>query len=371
MPWIDLAPYDVDERDLLAVAFATITARVPDWRYDPTSIEAALLEAFAAEVAEGVYATHRLARAVFRGALRLLGTTISDGAQARGVVRFTAFDTAGYTVPIGTVLRYRSTTARPVELFFRTTSAAVIPTGSTWANASVICTEATGLANGIAVDTALEMVDSMGWVRSVAVLSAPADGADPETEDDYLSRGAATLARLTDTLATPTAFETFAVESPAVERARALNATEPGGAVGGSLGHITVLVTAAGGTAVSEGERSSLAATMTAASRADLLVHVDNATVVDVPVSAVVRRLTGYQPDAVRASCTDALAAYLDADTWTFGHDVEPNELIEVLGRDTVGVDVVVEIVSPVSTVAIGDNALARLGTVTITVVDP
>lgn len=371
MPWIDLAPYDVDEQDLLAVAFTTLAARVPEWRYDPTTLEAALIEAFAAEVAEGVFATHRLTTAVFRGALRLLGTTISDGAQATGAVRFEAFDTAGYSVPIGTVLRLRSTASRPVELFFRTTTVAAITAGSTTGTASVVCTEPTGLANGIALDTALEMVDAKGWIRSVAISTVPADGADPETEDDYLSRGAATLARLTDTLATPSAFETFATESAAVQRAIALNATEPAGAVGSSPGHITVLVTASGGTTVSEPVRTQLAADMSAASRADLVAHVENAAVVTVPVTAVVRRFAGHLPEAVRNSCTAALSAYLDPDTWTFGADVEPNELIEVLGRDTVGVDLVVEITAPAATVAIADHALAKLGTVTITVIDP
>jgi hypothetical protein len=81
--------------------------------------------------------------------------------------------------------------------------------------------------------------------------------------------------------------------------------------------------------------------------RADVLVHVAPIGIVDVNVTAQVRPLPGYSWAFVEASCNAALAAYLDPAVWPFGHTVEPNELIEVLGRDTVGVDTVMSIDVP------------------------
>lgn len=370
MPWIDLLPYDVDEIEILRRAVASVLASVPEWDADPLSLEMALLEAMAVEVSEGVYATHRLTRSVFRGVLRLLGAEISDGAVPVGSVTFTAFDTAGHTVPAGTVLRYRSSDAVPVEVLLQTTTTATINSGSTSTTVDVVGTSNTGAANGAAAGTAVEMIDAKGWVASVVLAETLADGADPETEDAYLDRGAATLARLSDTLVLPSHYEQFALEQTGIVRALALNATtvvtSTPLALDAVLGHVTVLVAGAGGAAPSTPAMAAIETAAQSLGRADVLVHVAPVGIVDVDVAAHVRPLPGYSWEFVEASCAAALAAYLDPASWPFGHTVEPNELIEVLGRDTVGVDTVISIDAPAAAVPVPATSLARLGTTSI-----
>lgn len=370
MPWIDLLPYDVDEIEILRRAVASVLASVPEWDADPLSLEMALLEAMAVEVSEGVYATHRLTRSVFRGVLRLLGAEISDGAAPVGSVTFTAFDTAGHTVPSGTLLRYRSSDAVPVEVLLQTVTTATINVGSASATVDVVGTSNTGAANGAAAGTAVEMIDAKGWVASVTLAETLADGADPETEDDYLDRGAATLARLADTLVLPSHYEQFALEQTGIVRALALNATTVVTptplALDAVLGHVTVLVAGAGGAAPSGPAMAAIESAAQSLGRADVFVHVAPIGIVDVNVAAHVRPLPGYTWEFVEASCAAALAAYLDPASWPFGHTVEPNELIEVLGRDTVGVDTVISIDAPATAVPVPATSLVRLGTTSI-----
>lgn len=368
-PWIDLRPYDVTAQTLVERAVAAAQTRLPAWVPREGLLEMAIIEAVAIDIEAGIFATHRLTTALLRGVLRLMGVTIRNGTAPTGEVRFTVADTAGHTIPADTRLRYRSAGQRPVEMLLRTTEECVIAFGQTTGTAAVVGAANSDAANGAPAGSALDMLDAQAWVEAVA-LSAPLLGGErPETEDVYVSRGVERLARMTDTLVVPFGFEAFAREWAGVERALALAATVPGHATGDDPGHVTVLVLGQNGGAVPSPTMELLLDSIQARAAADLVAHVAPVVPVAVNVTATVRRFAGYSAAAVEASCIEALHAFLDPDYWQFGTDVAANELIEVLGRDTVGVDLVVSVVPSVTT--IGPTEVATRGTFTVTVVDP
>lgn len=137
---------------------------------------------------------------------------------------------------------------------------------------------------------------------------------------------------------------------------------------GSHPGHITVAVSGSNGDPLNQGQKDALLTDLSAQALALLAIHITDVTVTNVPVTTTVVALPGYSDADLQSAITDALTTYLNPDSWPFGRSVYRNELISVI--DSVdGVDRVVSIDAPATDVAlVGTAALARVGTVTVTV---
>lgn len=228
--YVDLTLYDAQPIDLLNRALANITAKFPGFvtaEGDPAST---VLEAASLIVAELVYAINRLPGAMTEVLLQLYGISKGQGAQATAQATFTASDTVGHTVPAGTTVGLNL--GNSGQVFFTLNANLVIPAGSDQATGEITDLAYEALPNGTAAGTALSIVDSIFWIQSVALASAPAGGADPETDQSWLARGSQQLGRLVSTLVLPSHFTDAALDFTGVYRATTVDNWNPVGNAG-------------------------------------------------------------------------------------------------------------------------------------------
>lgn len=366
-PYVDLRILDQDPQDIFDNAKAALAISLPAWVPRETAVETLLLEALALEVSEARYAVNRLPSAIFEILLRLYGLTRSAGTPPTASLVFHMIGTAGYSIPAGTECRL-TLPGDADPIIFTTDSQLDISPGSATGTVTATGDRYTSEANGTAEDTVVELLDSIITVDFVDLGAEITDGEDPETDTDYFDRGAARLARLSDTLVLPRHFTAAALEYTYVERAHTVDNwdADTGNDPGTVPGHVTVAVYG-DGAEVSGGNKSALEAALTEICHTALTVHVIDPDVTAQDVTATVKGLPGYTSAELEANVEAALQAYLSPATWDWSSTIRRLKLIAVI-TEAEGVDYVVSMTTPAADVTLtGDADLVECGTLTIT----
>ncbi len=368
--WVDLSLYDVTLSDLLNRALSDAVLKLPGWVPRRGHTEMVLLEAFALEVAEQVYAINRVPSAIAQIQGFMAGVDRNPGVQPTSTATFSMLDATGYTIPAGTRLRLIPGADDP--MVFTTSAALVVAPGSTTGTVAIIGAEPSSRVNGTAAGTALDLLDSISTVNSVALGSVVGAGADPEDVQDWLTRTLQRYSRLSEVLVLPAHFVSRALEDVRVFRALGLNLYDPAvGPVGSNPGHMTVAVSGSGGALLSSGIKAELTATLDGAALANLSVHVVDVTLNSVDVDVTVLRTAAVTSAAVTTAITAALSAYLSPDSWQWGGTVYRNELISLIDG-VFGVERVVAITTPAADLVLtGVAPLTTAGAITVTVQAP
>jgi uncharacterized phage protein gp47/JayE len=365
-PYVDLTFFDKDPQDVFDAAILDLQAKLPGWVPREGNIEVLLLESFSLAVAEAIFAVNRLPGAVVMALLRLYGVDPDEGTLPTTTLTFMVGDTLGHEIPAGTGARL-DLPGGLEPVVFTTDEAVVVPPGEATVTVAATGDRYTTEANGTAAGTALALIDAIAFVDTVELGSVVAGGVEPETDEEWVTRAVQRFGRLSETLVLPRHFETFALEDPAVTRAKALDNWDGStGAPGDHPGHVSVAVYGDGGP-VPAGTKTTLEASMEAQSLAMLDVHVVDPSVTAVPVTATIRTL----PDSVSADVVTAVEAalgeYLDPSTWNWSATVRRNELIALISN-VEGVDYVESLTAPAADLAlVGPATLVDAGTLTIT----
>lgn len=343
--YVDLTLYDADAQTIIDRALEWVSTKFPEWTPHEHDLGVVLIEAFATEVVETVYAINRVPSATLEAYLALLGITASKGVAPTGTAAFqVATDTIeARTIPAGTRIALGDT------ILTTTTdgTAAATPGGATTATVTVPIIAGDTLSSALNGTTGqrAQLVDSVANVTSVTVTTLNG-GKEPEGTDAFLSRATTYLKRMTSTLVTAEQIATAALENPAVVRvAYRDNTTGASVTFGGSPGHVALWVAGAGGAALSDAQTAELKANLEAQSVANLTLHVFQLAPLAIDVSATVVVARGYAAGDVTAAVQDALTKYLSADTFN-GEMVYYNELISLIDRVD-GVDRVVSLTTP------------------------
>lgn len=366
-PYIDLTILDKDPQEIYEDAEAQLATELPEWVPREGNTEVLLLEAMAAQVAEGVLAINRLPNGIMEALLLLFGIVRDNGAPPIANLTFTMANTLGYTVAAGTEARLLLSGGLEPIIFTTLTDLVVAP-GNTSGIVSAQGDRFTADANNMPAGTQMELLDSIIFVNTVELTAITTGGSDPEDDTEYFTRGATRFSRLSETLVLPQHFTAYALEQTNVERATTLdNWDGSGGAPGDDPGHVTVAVYG-NGTALSGPEKTTLQAAMEALAAVNLQVHVVDPTITTVNVTAAVKALPGYDTATVDAAVTQALDDYLNPATWPWSGTVRRFELASIMDR-VEGVDYVDTITTPASDTALTGHApLADAGTLNITV---
>ena len=113
-------PITVDPNTLIQQAIAAIQADLPGWIPKEGHIEMLLLEQFGAMTAQAANVAASASIAIFEYFGQLLGVLPINGAPATALSTWTMVDTAGYTIPAGTVVGYQVSNGQQ-SLFSTTT----------------------------------------------------------------------------------------------------------------------------------------------------------------------------------------------------------------------------------------------------------
>lgn len=358
---------DLTEQDLIDAALASATTKLPEWEPREGNTEVVLLETQALIEAEKVYALNLLPDAVLDGLLALNDLQPDPGAQPVAVFGFATTSTTPTLIPTGTRIRIAFNDDTDATDFLTDADHVIAPNGS--ADLPATSEDTTSAVNNLPPGSPVQLIDSIAAVDTVTLVSI-GGGRDPETSAEYRRRGAALFRTLNLTLVLPSQFTAAATKWPAVERAHAIdryNGTD--GTPGDDNGHITVAAGGPGGVALAAPDAAALLADLTAKAHAGLAIHVIAPTITTVPVTATIRVRPAYDPAAVEQAVEDALAAYLNPDTWEWSATVYRNELISLIDQ-VPGVERVVSIAAPAGDVPLAGVApLAQAGALAVTAV--
>ena len=197
---------ETDASELYRIGMERIAELAPGFDTEVVaSPEAWLMEAVAEIASEVQTAASTVPEEIFRYyGENVLGIAVLEGVAAHATITVTANDNLGHTIDAGTSFLLYSDAETSYE--FQNEDDAVILPGDTFVTFDVACTTAMAASNGAGV-SGVELVDSLPYVLSLAVVDVAANGSDDETTDAYLERLNATLQLLSSRPITARDFE--------------------------------------------------------------------------------------------------------------------------------------------------------------------
>ncbi len=359
---VEIVPDDRDPQATFDAMLAAVQTALPTWEARNGALETVLMEAWATGAADLIYALNRLPGRIEEDILNLYDVPRFAGAAATGNVVITWDTTRTATVDAG--LRFEVPDTEIVLEVTTTTTG----TGASL-TVPVRATVNGAAANAVDSGAAIDVLDAIPYAVSVALSGTLSGGADPETDAAYIERASTRLARVTSSLVIPSHFVAYALENPAVKRAKAYDLWDGTGSLSTSdLGYVTIAMYGIGGQ-VLEATRDAIEAEMAERCAAMITPVVIPADITTINIAATVTALAGYDTDKVRDDCVAAIRAYVNPATWEWDASLLDTEIIALLDQ-VPGVDFVnTGTVTPSGTTTIDTPAgLAQAGTVTITV---
>jgi hypothetical protein len=238
---------------------------------------------------------------------------------------------------------------------------------------SVQTTVLTGAFNGLAAESALNILSVVPQVASASLASTLTGGASAESDTDYFTRATSTLSRLSAALVTASQIEQYVIESgnfPDVYRVTVANNTN-GQRVGNLSSHVMVaiapidsdstnLLTGVGDGSITPASTSygildEVFDGINERIHSSLAVSVTHPAFVKLAVTAAVALPEGLSSGDVQDACVAVLESYLSSNTWNWSQSIRESELIVQLRNATLEVGTVtypaVDYVSSVSVV--------------------
>lgn len=360
--YLDLELLDLDERQLMEDALASVATKFPDWVPLAGNTEVVLLEAITAITSELVYGINRLPNGLTEVVLRLFGLERDQGSPPVIALKFNLSDSVGHTIPAGTTVGMNLGDNNEPVLFVTTNDAIAAP-GQNVAFASASATIPGISANGQPANTYLDVIDSIPWISSAQLVSYDTPGRTAEDGDAFLDRAIPTLSRLTSTLVRAVDIEAFVAALPAVSRVKVLDVTAitGGGVPVYARGYVAIVVAGENGALLSAATKTAIQASVRVAAHAGLVIQVVDATVTTLNVDVEVLKLPAELDATVIANVQAAVTEYLDPDVWPWKNIVYRNDVIAAIDRAT-GVDVVLDVTFSGTGVTVDTDGNAILG---------
>ena len=310
--YLDL-PITIDSASLTDEAYAYLEDAVPGWEAAPGNLDALVIEACARVATESRFVAAQVPAAIFRyfGA-NVAGLPSQPAAAASGVTRWTSADSLGHSIPEGTELAVR---AGEEWLGFATTADAAIPNGDT--EVAGVPVQATGTGaryNGLI--GAAELASAIAGIDAVELTAPTSGGTDEETDADYLAALVALLRLVAPRPILAADFAALALRVAGVERACALDNTDPATAPAVEPRSVTVGVADADGEALDAGVMAAVLADLEAKREANFQVFVVDPDYETIDAAVTVIKWDGYADADVQASVAAELEAWLSPATW-------------------------------------------------------
>lgn len=317
--------FEGDPEEWVQRALDALQAAFPGWQPNEAHLEVALIEELARIAAEAALVAVDVPSAIFRAfGEKLVGLVPIDGAAATLTADITMVDNAGYTLPAGTRVAYR-TESGEYEDWITTADAVTVAAGSLVANAVPMEAAEVGTErNGLAIGTDLELVDAYEFVDTIVTDSASAGGVDAETDEEYEDRLADELTLLSPTPILAEDFAVLAKRTEGVYRALALDGYDPDTDTYNNERTVGVAGVHEDGTALTAPQSAAMEAALDAMREVNFVVKAFDPTYTDVDVTFNAVAEAGYDPAVVEAAAEAAVADYLDPANWGGGDQSPP-----------------------------------------------
>jgi hypothetical protein len=219
-------PLDTEPPDLAQKSYDYLQARIADWEPRDGNLETWIIEAIARQAAEVAALAAAVPRAIFKTyGEKIINLAPIEAAAAIGETTWVMRDTAGYTIPAGTVVSLPTT--GDTSIAFATTEEVIVPPGSASTGPGAVMIQAVnpGVESDGLTGTP-QLLDILDFVSSVSLVGETEGGQDAETEDEYLDRLAQEMQLLTPRPIVARDFALLAMRVPGVGRAIAIDAAD-------------------------------------------------------------------------------------------------------------------------------------------------
>lgn len=353
-------PIETDPTVIAQEVFDQLAIDFPGWLPADGNLDVRLISAFAQEAATTRDLATDVPDTIFQtfGA-QFLGVTPILGAGATLSATFTARDSAGYTVPEGTLVV--GTDSSGEALFWNVVSDGIIPPASTTVVVQIQSVELGVAVNGTSyLSGQVVLVDDLEFVSSIVTSGSASGGVDPETNDDYNNRLRAELTLLTFRPILPNDFSILAQNVAGVTRATTIDGYDAVANTNGNSRTVTVFVADASGLDPGSTIRTNVDTYLQSLREANFVVYVRAAAYVGFNTAYTVVAAVGVDHTALKASIDAAIADYFlpknwgqpafgDTVSWVNQDHVRFSALMAVI-QDVTGVD-------HVSSLTIGGSA--------------
>lgn len=185
--YINPTPPPNDPDAISDATFDYIRAAFPQYVPHEAQLGSIVITALALRASEVADLVPLIPKAIFRWYGRnVIGLPPLDGTPAQASIALFLRDTAGYTIPEGTL--FNLTDADGDDHMFALPAAVVVPAGTaSVANVVIVADEDGTQANGITAST-VTIVDALDYIINVTQQGSSAGGVDEEEDDPYLDR---------------------------------------------------------------------------------------------------------------------------------------------------------------------------------------
>jgi uncharacterized phage protein gp47/JayE len=314
MPDYITPPIETEPDDLSSEAFASLEAQVPGWLPNPGNLETWLIEALAQMAGVTADVASAVPPSIFGyfGA-SLMGLPPNAATAATATTTWVLIDTAGYTIPAGTLVGIAAAGDDLVP--FEVAEDTIVAPGADTATGVVIVAQDPGVAaNGLT--GAATMIDALDFVVTVTATDTSTGGVDAETDAEYLNRLRALLTLMAPRPILPNDFAVMARQIAGVARATAIDLYNADTDEDDVPRCVTVVVAGPDGQPVSTETKDAVDALLQGRREVNFLVFVIDPTYTTINVVFTFTPYPDFDGATVAASAEAAVAEFLNPATF-------------------------------------------------------
>lgn len=336
---------DTDEEALLEAFVASMEEKFPGWTPASGNYEEWMARVWARMAVETAELAADVPGEIFyQFGQKILNVVPKAPESATALTDWTFTDTAGYTVPEGTLVSIA--VSGDERLGFEVqTGFTVAPGNDTEAGVVIAAVEPGEYANG--ADGTVSLIDAIPNVDSITLQAAASGGEDQEDPTDYLDRLADEATLLSPKPILPRDAEVIARRVSGVDRSLAIDLYDPDTDTYDNEKTITVAVTDDQGAALSSGVKSEVQALLESYREVNFVFHVVDPNYTTVDVEYEITALSGFTLSEVQDTVTAAIEEYLSPATW--GSSIYTGEVNEWVLRDYVRINELVALIDGVA----------------------
>jgi hypothetical protein len=312
-------PISVDPDDILAAAVSFLQARFPNWKPADGNLDYAILQTISTEAAQLRELASSVPDAIFRifGA-GLIALPPLNATPATVATTWTMVDSAGYTIPAGTLVGIAPPSGNQLVAFQVANSVIVLPgtnvTGIGAVQLIALIDGAAGSGIGTAGGT-VQLIDALAFVASITQVAPTAGGIDAEDDPTYFIRLKSQLAMMSPRLIVPNDFA-IAAKSQGAFRALAIDGYNPVDSSSGNAKMIAIAGLDLTGAPISAALKTTIAAYVNTLREVNFIVNMIDATINSIDVTYTAVALPGYDHTLLLNSINSALKSLLSSATW-------------------------------------------------------
>jgi hypothetical protein len=306
--------FESDADALSQVAFNYLQTLVPNWVPTEGNLDVMLIRAISHIAAEVQDLASTVPTTIFRyqGAV-LFNVPPIEATSAQALTDWTMRDSAGYTVPAGTLVGIRLSGDDLVP--FQTLSEFTIPPGDT-TEIGVIIEAVNPGADGSGLTGSVELIDSIGFVQGIVLEGPTTGGVDAEEDAAYLNRLSLQLQLLAPRPIVPSDFAAMAIDVPGVHRALALDGYDPAADTFDNERMVAVAVIDELGQPVSTLTKNSVQTLLDSHREVNFIVNMLDPTYTTVDVTFQVKAEAGFDATDLQARIIAAITDFVSPATW-------------------------------------------------------